>query len=123
MRPSQFGLAYLATPYSLYQGGLERAWVDACKFTAGLIAAGIRVYSPIAFTHGVAIHGGLDPLDLDLWLPFDETMMAKADSLIVARMQGWDTSKGIAHEIQVFADARKPIFDLDPETLKMVRRG
>lgn len=118
------GLSYLATPYSKYPGGIDQAWKDACRLAARLLLeAGVKVYSPIAHTHPLAIYGGLDPLDLDLWLSFDEIMMAKADSLIVARLKSWDRSRGVAHEIAVFKAAGKPIFDLDPETLAIARRS
>lgn len=116
------GLAYLATPYSKYPGGIEAAWVDACALAARLLVAGLGVYSPIAHTHPLAIHGGLDPLDHDIWLPFDEAMMAKADELIVAHMATWETSRGIAHEVAVFEAAGKPVYDLDPDSLTMRRR-
>lgn len=116
-------IAYLATPYSKYPGGIEAAFRDAAALVARLLEKAVDAYSPIAHTHPVAIHGGLDPLDLSIWLPFDEAMMAKADTLIVAHLPGWEESKGIAHEIAVFAAAGKPIFDLDPATMTMVRRA
>lgn len=115
--------AYLATPYSKYRGGdIEAAFVDAAKLAASLLVRGVKVYSPIAHTHPLAVYGKLDPLDHSIWLPFDEAMMAAADSLIVAHMDGWDVSYGIAHEIKVFEKAGKPIFDLDPVKMTMARR-
>src|SRR5581483_5926388 len=102
------GLIYLATPYSKYPDGIDRAWLDACKLTARMLRAGAKVYSPIAHTHPVAIHGEIDPLDHKIWLPFDEAMMAAAAALVVAKMTGWESSQGIAHEIRFFAQARKP---------------
>lgn len=120
--PLNAALAYLATPYSKYPGGPPAAFVDASKLAAKLLVAGVRVYSPIAHTHPLAVYGNLDPLDHRLWLPFDEAMMAKADVLIVAHMVSWETSKGIAHEVEFFTRANKPIFDLDPVTLAMKRR-
>lgn len=117
------GLAYLGSPYTRYPAGIEQAWIDVCTIAARLLVAGIRCYTPIGMTHGMAIYGEVDPLDHSIWLPFDEAMMSRCDALIVARLPSWETSKGIAHEIQFFADAGKPIFDLDPDTLVMTRRG
>lgn len=116
------GVAYLATPYSKYPGGIEKAFIDASALASRLLVAGVNVYSPIAHTHPLAVHGGLDPLDHSIWLPFDAAMMAASSVLIVAHMEGWAESKGVAHEIFVFEAAKKPIFDLNPETLTMVRR-
>ena len=82
----------------------------------------MNVYSPIAHTHPLALYGNLDPLDHLIWLPFDQAMMNAADVLLIAHMQGWQESYGIAHEIEYFETAGKPIFDLDPKTLVMTKR-
>ena len=115
-------LAYLASPYTRYRLGPVVAFQDVCKLSARLLIAGVNCYSPIVQTHYIAIHGALDALDHSIWLPFDEAMMAAADVLIVAHLEGWDESFGIEHEIKFFEDAGKPIFDLDPHTLIMARR-
>lgn len=118
---NQYSLIYIGTPYTRYEAGIDAAFRDACKVTAKLVAFGLNVYSPIAHTHPIAVHGGLDPLDLSLWLKFDAAMMGKSDAMIVAKLAGWDKSSGVRHEIDVFAAANKPIFDLDPETLSLSR--
>lgn len=115
-----FDLLYVGTPYTRYRGGIEAAFREACKVTARLVAAGVNVYSPIAHTHPIAIHGGLDPLDLTLWLDFDAAMMMKADGMIVARLDGWKESSGVRHEIEVFQTAGKPVFHLDCTTLEVI---
>lgn len=115
-------LSYLATPYTKYPDGPEQAFRDAASLAARLLRIGLKVYSPIAHTHPIAVYGNIDPLDLSIWLPFDEAMMIAADVLIVAHMAGWKESRGIAHEIQFFEESHKPIFDLEPKTLLMVRR-
>lgn len=120
---SKTTLAYLATPYSKYPRGLVQAFIDASELAARLLRSGVHVYCPIAHTHPLAVYGKLDPLDHSIWLPFDETIMSRCDTLIVAHMEGWQESKGIAHEIEYFERMRKPIFDLpDITTCNMVRR-
>lgn len=120
--PLNAALAYLATPYTKFPGGIGAAFAGASRLAARLLQAGVNVYSPIAHTHPLAMYGNLDPLDLTIWLPSHQAMLAKADVLIVARMKGWEASKGIAHEIRYFERAKKPIYDLDPLTLSMKRR-
>ncbi len=115
-----FDLIYVGTPYTRYKGGIERAFVDACKITARLIELGLNVYSPIAHTHPIAVHGGLNPVDLTLWLDFDAAMMMKADAMIVARLPGWKESSGVRHEIDVFTLAKKPVFHLDCDRMELV---
>ena len=115
-------LSYLATPYSKFPRGLEAAFIEACKLTARLIETGLHVYSPIAHTHPVAIHGKLDAMDQNLWKDFDAAMLNVCRVLIVAHMDGWEESSGIAHEIEFFEKRNRPIFDLDVKSLTMVRR-
>jgi len=115
-------LAYLATPYSKYPDGPQTAFVHACKLAGRLLRAGVKLYSPIAHTHPIASYANIDLLDLSIWLPFDEAMMRACDVLIVAQLPTWQTSIGIAHEVAFFTRAEKPIFNLEPETLRMARR-
>jgi Domain of unknown function (DUF1937) len=115
-------LSYLATPYSRYPGGIEAAFMDAACLAARLLRIGVKVYSPICHTHPIAMCGNIDPLDHAIWMPFDEAMMRVCDMLIVAHMPSWETSKGIAMEVEHFEKAGKRIFDLDPVTLVMTRR-
>jgi hypothetical protein len=105
---------YLATPYSKYPGGIERAHAGACAQAALLVQADIPVYSPIAHTHPIAIEGHLDPYDHELWLEADRTFMEAAKGLIVCEMEGWQASYGIECEIKHFAQAGKPRFQMVP---------
>lgn len=107
-------LCYLATPYSKYPAGMESAFVNAATIAGDLLAKyKINVYSPIAHTHPMAEYAGLDHGDHGIWLPFDELMMRRCDVILVATvMEGWDTSKGVAHEIAFFLKEKKPVFHL-----------
>ncbi len=114
-------LAYLATPYTNYEGGIEIAFRDAARICASLLQSGVEAYSPIAHCHPMAIHGDLDALDRDFWLRYQETMMARCDVLIVAQMRGWKESLGIQHEINFFLTRKRVIFMLDPASMNMRR--
>jgi hypothetical protein len=113
---------YVATPYSKFSGGLYAAYLGASKIAAGLIKRGFIVYCPIAHCHPIAMAGGLDPLDHKIWLPLNEPFLKAASRLFVAHMDGWQDSYGISEEVKTFEAAVKPIFDLDPVSLAMVRR-
>lgn len=108
------GFWYMATPYSRYHLGLECAFVAAARAAAKFIAAGVPVFSPIAHTHPIATEGLLDLLDLDMWLKADEPFMRAAVGLVVVKMEGWDTSTGVRHEIEFFEKADKPVLFWDP---------
>lgn len=119
-------LAYLATPYTNYEDGIEMAFREASRLAAELLSSGVLTYSPIAHCHPMAMHGNLDATDRDFWLRYQENMMARCDTLVVAKMKGWGESLGIAHEIKFFIERRKSIWMLDPVSMtmsKMVHRG
>lgn len=116
-------LCYLATPYTKYEPGIERAFTDAARLAGHLLRSGLRVFSPIVHGHPIAIIGKIDPRDLTIWLPFNTLMVKAADVLIVAHLPGWDASTGVAEEIEAFGASGRPIYDLNPNTLLMIRRG
>jgi len=115
-------LSYLATPFSLHPRGHEAAFIEAARIAGKLVLSGVNCYSPIVSCYPLSVHAGLDPMDLRFWLGYDEVMLHKADVLIVAPMDGWKESKGMAHEIAFFERQGKPIFDLHLRTFKMVKR-
>lgn len=108
-------LCYLATPYSKYPAGIEAAFILAAAQCALLLKAGIPVFSPIAHTHPVAIHGDIDPYSHAVFLPADAPMMDAADVLVVVMAETWQESFGIAHEIEAFTKAGKRIVYMVPD--------
>lgn len=104
---------YLATPYSEYAAGIQQAAEDACRAAALLIRHGVPVFSPIAHSHWIAIHGDIEPTRHDLWLPADAPLMGAACGLIVVRMPGWEQSYGVDQEIKAFRAARQPIYYME----------
>lgn len=117
----KYSLVYLTTPYSKYPSGLHEAFMESARIAGMLLLAEIKVYSPISHTHPIALYAGIDPLDHDIWLPFDQTMMNMADCMVIANMEGWEQSRGIQHEIETFAAAGKPIFLFCPKTFEIDR--
>lgn len=115
----EYTLCYLATPYSKYPAGIETAFIDACKLAARLAKERVNVYCPIALTHPLAVNGGIDPLDHEFWMRFDTPYMTKSNALVVAKMESWETSRGIEHEREFFNKWSKPIYFIDPETLEV----
>lgn len=109
------GYWYVGSPYSKFAGGIDAAFEQISAVTAGLLRLGIGVFSPIAHSHPVAMHGALDPHDHSVWLPADRPLMDAACGLIVVAMPGWGESYGLSHEIDVFEAAGKTILYLPPE--------
>lgn len=119
---AKYDLVYLATPYSKYPFGIEVAFEHACDLTSRLLMRGVNAYSPIVYAHTLAITTGLDPLDHDMWLRFDEPFMMACDALVIAEMDGWSESFGISHERDLFKNAGMPVFNLNPESMAITAR-
>ncbi len=108
------GFYYLASPYSEYAKGRDRAFEDVNMVAADLMRHGFCVYAPISHGHPISETGGLDQEDFAFWMRQCHPMMDAAEGLIVARLEGWDTSKGVIEEIETFQKAGKPVFYVDP---------
>lgn len=102
-------MIYLASPFSHDNKDVVASRVDAaCRMTARLIKAGWKVYSPIAYTYSLCAFDVL-PESADWWRPLNDHVQRLCDELWVLKLDGWDTSKGIAHEIRLALDAGQPI--------------
>lgn len=103
-------LWYLASPFSRYPGGIDKAAEDVARIAGGLIRRGVSLYCPIAESYFIAKVAGLDQMDHSIWLPFDKPKMDRCDGLLVcAAMPGWAESYGISVEIDEFTAAGKPV--------------
>lgn len=108
------GYWYLASPYTRYKGGKhEEAFRHVCKAAGQLLDAGLPVFSPIAHSHPIAIHGDAPSVDLDYWLRIDEPLVEGAQGIIVLKLKGWDESTGVRHEIGMAQRLGKPILFME----------
>ena len=105
---------YLATVYTKHPDGREAAFREAAEIAGRFLRAGVNVHSPIAHSHPIAVHGGVDAVDHDFWMWADRPAMDSACGLVVCRMPNWQKSRGIAEEIKVFTEAGKPVLYYDP---------
>lgn len=112
-------MIYLASPFSKYPLGAEAAFIDISRIAGRLIMVGKDIFSPIVHGFPIAIYGGVDPYDAELWNRINAPWMARASELYIAKLDGWKASEGIQHEMQTFLSAGKPIFFLDPATLEL----
>lgn len=111
------GVVYVAVPYSRYKYGQNCAAYDASVASAKLIRRGFVPFSPISHSHAIAIAGGLDPLDAEMWMCLDEPFVKMASALVVVELEGWDESVGVAGEIDAFQKAGKPVCFVRPDDL------
>lgn len=104
------GYIYVATPYTKYKAGIDDAAEIAAAVTADLFNQGFKtVFSPIIHSHVICGFGDIDPYDGDLWQIADKAFVDAAAACIVVKMDGWEESRGVQHEISEFTKAGKPI--------------
>ena len=113
------GYWYLASVYSKWAPRLDEACDLVSRLAGKFTTAGVPVFSPIAHSHTIAMAAGIDPLSHEIWMPADKPMVDNAVGMIVAKMEKWWTSKGIAQEIIWFTEHGKPIWYLNLEDLQL----
>ena len=116
-------LCYLASPFSRYRLGHERAVADIARIAGHLIHAGVKLFCPVVHCDPLVRFGKLKPTDAALWRRINAPFVEACSVLIVARLEGWDASAGIADETTAFVERAAPIFDLCPKSLLMTRRA
>ena len=95
-------MIYLASPYSHPDADVRRDRFEAaCRVAAGMMRAGDLVFSPIAHSHPIAVHGGL-PLDWEFWKPWDRWALAHCDRFAILTLDGWQESRGVTAERQAW---------------------
>ena len=117
------GFWYLASPYSKFPLGLDRAWYNVNTAAGMLLKEGIPVYSPITHGHPLSVQCGLSALDWNFWRELDRNFVNAAIGLIVLKLKGWDESVGVKWEIEEFTKAGKPIVYMKPYYIPTELRG
>ena len=93
-------MIYLASPYtSPNPQVMEQRFEQACAAAAQLMRAGEVVYSPIVHCHPIAVRHEL-PRHFEYWQQFDQEMINHSNKLVVLKIDGWETSKGVTAEIE-----------------------
>lgn len=108
---------YLASPYSHSDPEVRmRRFRAACTVAGGLMRKGYRVFSPIAHSHPVSMFSGMQGDTIegmsahDFWLRQDTWVLDFCDYVVVAKIDGWEKSKGIAEEIERAKERNIPVY-------------
>lgn len=92
-------MIYLASPYTHPDPFVRyQRYITVLKaLTEQYFAKGVLAYSPIVHGHPVAVYGG-GGTDWETWKEHSLAMIRKCDEVHILRMDGWETSKGVAAE-------------------------
>lgn len=114
-------LAYLACPYSHEDPSImQRRYELATYMCYYLMQQGQLSYSPL--THNVPLIKLGMSNGWQNWQKFDHLMVEKCDRLIVLKIPGWESSKGVAAEMACAQKLGKPIEWLEPPA-EVLKRG
>jgi len=108
---------YFATPYDKFPLDRIAGYNAAISSIPVLIAASVKVYSPIVHNHPI---DQLLSRSSEFWLAFDEPFMRASCGLIVCKLATWRESNGIAHEIRRFEQMKKPVTYMEPGKLPVM---
>lgn len=107
-------LIYLATPYTHPDPDvMEERFHLACLHAGHLMGQGVNVFCPIAHTHPIAVRCDL-PRGFEFWERYDRAMIERCTKLVVVKMDGWTTSKGVFCEIGIAEDLGIPVEYVNP---------
>jgi nucleoside 2-deoxyribosyltransferase len=114
-------MIYLASPYT-HSDVQVREWRfrEACRAAAGLLRAGITVFSPIAHSHPIAAFGM--PTSWDFWSQVDRDYLSRCDALAVLTLPGWRESVGVQAEIGLAGQLGLPVVFVAPSDLDLEDR-
>jgi Domain of unknown function (DUF1937) len=109
------GFTYLCSPYSHPDRQIRIfRFTRVVREAAKLMAAGEAIFCPIAHSH---------PIDMalpkieghDFWMRQDIPILRHASRVKVLMLEGWQASKGIAHELRIAGDLLIPVVYLQDE--------
>jgi len=106
---------YLASPYTgVSDVEMQHRYEATLKFTASRTEQGDILLSRIVHCDDMARIHGL-PRHIDFWRRWCRNMLAPASHMWVLRLEGWDTSVGVADEINIWTQIlyKHPVF-MDP---------
>lgn len=107
-------MIYLASPYTHPDAAIrEQRFHTVCRAAAALMRSGHMVFSPIAHSHPIAMHGL--PTTWDFWERVDREYLRRCDELVVLTLDGWKQSRGVQAEVRIAGDLGKPVRHLAPE--------
>jgi hypothetical protein len=97
---------YLASPYTHKDPDvMNRRNLEAMECLHWLLEHRVWTYSPIVHCHPIALRWAL-PRSNDFWKEYNRNMLERARSMLILKVDGWESSEGIRDETD-FARKRK----------------
>lgn len=93
------GMIYLASPYTHADRKVMTHRYEVTKlYTQDKLRSGLCIFSPIVY--GRAMEAAIGHKFED-WLKFNDAVLARCNFVWVLQLDGWEWSRGIAHELEL----------------------
>lgn len=93
-------MIYVASPYSHpLEDVREYRYKAVLNYALRLAEHGILAFSPVVYGHQFAVRNRPDLIGYEHWSYFNEYMMRHSKEIRVLKIEGWQYSRGITHEI------------------------
>lgn len=92
----------------------EARYIDVCIAAAKLVEKDIHVFSPIAHSHGIALHMQ-EKHNWDFWSQQDIPFLRQAEGMLILCLDGWKDSVGIKAERKIMLKFDCPVFYTTPD--------
>jgi hypothetical protein len=105
-------MIYLAAPYSHPDPDVVQARIETIYYTiAQYVSLGKHITTPM-FMHEVVTRYKL-PSDYEFWEQYCLGMLVTCDKMVVLKLEGWDTSRGVIAEVAFCERHNIPIVYID----------
>lgn len=104
-------MIYLASPYTGSELQEANRASNAFSFVRAHLAEGLPVFSPIVYTAGFVGSPG----HFEAWQFLNDSAIRHASEVWVLCLDGWQTSRGVTHELALARSLGKPIRYFNPE--------
>lgn len=112
-------MIYIASPYTHPSVGVRnRRYSRVHAYTYHCMQLGEVVFSPIVYGHEF-VNYTERAISSDYWEAFNDHMLITSDAMRVYMLEGWDSSRGVAAEIENAQRLTIPIEYVTP----LVHRG
>lgn len=102
-------MIYLASPYSHEDPAImQERFNQVERLTIHMLKQNIVVFSPIVYCHEMAIKADF-PRDAGFWQELNAAFLRLSSRLVVMRLPGWDTSRGVQWEISMAEALQIPV--------------
>lgn len=113
------GLYYLAVPYQGSEEEKKYRTELSLKITTEFLRQGISLFSPVIYVNKIAEELGLTSLEKrrEIIMPYLLDFLKVSKGLLLIKVDGWQKSWGVQHELKFCYEAHIPVFTMHADEI------